>query len=700
MNATLQCIAATPALAQLLARGGHAASCRAANGDFCVYCVVERIVGALMFKGVEIGGSRPSALNPTLLSNSIRALGRQFRVGRQEDAHEFLRCLLERMHARSLRSAGVSESAPDRRAETTDIHRLCGGYFRNQVHCPECGFDSNAYEPFLDLSLEVGGGLNSLDRALRAFCTIERLDERNKWTCPSCSRAVCAEKRLTLARAPAVLTVHFKRFSFTPLATSDKNRSLLAVRAAMGGFSLPFHGFGGSAKIGSHIAFPLLLDLAPHVSEPAHAGSSLVYDLHGVLVHQGASSNSGHYFSFVKDAAGAWSKMNDEIVSRANEAEVLKQPAYMLFYSRRAVASGAAEAASASAVTEEVAAPAASARAASSALAPERVTDFEGLQWSGPKESSTAHQLTISAALTRGALSNSLYGSSTGAVNLARPAECSTVDAGRLSKRKRMAPHAHFSINSGHELLFDPFRVNSLIPRPRVWDRQAVVLRYVKPRHTIFSDVGDAAGPPSAAAAQLHAKPAPGVEAPRSLSSSAQEFIERERALAAFVARTSQTAGDVGDESDDESDAAAVDPAAGAVSFSDVMSSAGLSKAAAAKSQPLQLKLAAGSQLERVVITGQQRAGGALELGALATARPPLTSFTLSGAPLGQLGWDDSAAETQYGDALASWSAPAAAGDDDDDNARLDAGRLKKVKLRDVAGDASASAAMFQSRQR
>ena len=45
------------------------------------------------------------------------------------------------------------------------------------MHCPACGFDSNNYECILDLSLEVGGGITSVERALRAFTAKETLDE-------------------------------------------------------------------------------------------------------------------------------------------------------------------------------------------------------------------------------------------------------------------------------------------------------------------------------------------------------------------------------------------------------------------------------------------------------------------------------------------------------------------------------------------
>ena len=688
MNATLQCIAATPALAQLLARCGHASSCRAPQGEFCVYCVVERIVGTLMYKGIEIGGARPGALNPSVLSSSIRALGRQFRVGRQEDSHEFLRCLLERMHARSLRNAGVSEGAPDRQAETTDIHRLCGGYFRNQLHCPLCGFDANSYEPFLDLSLEVGGSLNSLERALRAFCTVERLDERNKWTCPSCSKPVCAEKRLTLARSPPVLTVHFKRFSFTSLSASDKNRSLLAVRAAMGGCALPFgRGSGGNSKIGSHIAFPLLLDLAPHISEPAPTGMPLLYDLHGVLVHQGASSNSGHYFSFVKDAAGAWAKMNDEIVSRTSESDVLKQPAYMLFYSRRP--SHAAPVAVPAELLSSKGEAAATVHASASEQAPERVTDFEGLAWSGPERPAASKSLTIPAALTRAVVSESLYGGGLGAVGLVSQSSESAAVRGLinfklLGKRKRLSPHTHFAVNSGHQILFDPFRLNSLIPHPRVWDRQAVRLRCVKAQHTIFPDED---------------------ESTEILTKQMHEFAAREHSLAAFVASSAPPFGAIGDDSDDASDADddQNNSALRSTTFTDAMRSAGAGSSAAANhllppARPTSAPRV-GGQLERVIITGQNRRGGTFEAGALAISRPPLMAVAAAGGgALGQRGWDDDddKADAQWEKAIATWTVPAPSADDED--ARIDAGRTKKVKV-EVLDTYQSNSERFQSKQ-
>lgn len=54
-----------------------------------------------------------------------------FRLGRQEDAHEFLIALLDAMHEASI--AGLQPKPPPELAQTSFIYRIFGGRMRSQV---------------------------------------------------------------------------------------------------------------------------------------------------------------------------------------------------------------------------------------------------------------------------------------------------------------------------------------------------------------------------------------------------------------------------------------------------------------------------------------------------------------------------------------------------------------------------------------
>lgn len=116
-----------------------------------------------------------------------------------------------------------------------------------------------------------------------------------------CKKHVNAEKRFTIHEAPAVLTVHLKRFS--PLGR----------------------------KIGHHISYDETLNLQSYMSKDAFGPT---YTLYGVICHAGGGPNSGHYFAFVKSRTGKWYEMNDEIVSPNTGPPLNKKTAYILFYIR------------------------------------------------------------------------------------------------------------------------------------------------------------------------------------------------------------------------------------------------------------------------------------------------------------------------------------------------------------------------------
>ena len=61
-----------------------------------------------------------------------------------------------------------------------------------------------------------------------------------------------------------------------------------------------------------------------------------VYDLYGVVIHKGSTTNSGHYFAYCKSASNNnWYECNDSYVGSMSENSVLNREAYLLFYQKR-----------------------------------------------------------------------------------------------------------------------------------------------------------------------------------------------------------------------------------------------------------------------------------------------------------------------------------------------------------------------------
>lgn len=89
---------------------------------------------------------------------------------------------------------------------------------------------------------------------------------------------------MTIHHEPNVLVVHLKRFD-------------------------PLSMYG---KVSRRVAFEQRLQLGEYMSHPE--GQHGTYMLTGVVVHQGGSLGSGHYYAYVRDSRGQWSCANDSEV--------------------------------------------------------------------------------------------------------------------------------------------------------------------------------------------------------------------------------------------------------------------------------------------------------------------------------------------------------------------------------------------------
>ncbi|CAM9707452.1 unnamed protein product [Bubo scandiacus] len=290
LNSVLQCLTYTPPLANYLLSREHSQSCR--QQGFCMMCRMERHVN-------DVLQSSGRAIQPWAIVSVLTRIGEHFKLGMQEDAHEFLRLTVAAMQEACLSGSSNLDMASQ---STTIVHQIFAGFLRSRVTCLSCNMVSDYYEAFLDVPLHIKAA-SSVTAALENFVKPEQLDGENGFKCSRCDKMVAASKRFTVHHAPKVFTVCLNRYEdFT------------------------------SRKISKFVEYPEYLDLRPYMSQTT--GEPLLYSLYAVLVHHGAICHAGHYYCYTKASNGLWYVMDDSSVDRCDIDTVLRQQAYLLFYVR------------------------------------------------------------------------------------------------------------------------------------------------------------------------------------------------------------------------------------------------------------------------------------------------------------------------------------------------------------------------------
>ncbi|CAK9151795.1 unnamed protein product [Ilex paraguariensis] len=214
LNSVLQCLTYTPPLAQFCLKSQHSSNCDLATEkkSECPFCILEkRIVRSL---------SIDSALDtPMKINNCLRIFAEHFRCGRQEDAHEFLRYVIDACHNVCLRLKKLQQMQLQRKkggghgggGGNTVVKEIFGGALQSQVKCLSCGVESNKVDEIMDISLDVLHS-GSLKEALNKYFQPEVLDGNNKYKCDNCKKLVAARKQMSILQAPNVLVIQLKRF--------------------------------------------------------------------------------------------------------------------------------------------------------------------------------------------------------------------------------------------------------------------------------------------------------------------------------------------------------------------------------------------------------------------------------------------------------------------------------------------------------
>jgi ubiquitin carboxyl-terminal hydrolase 36/42 len=142
--------------------------------------------------------------------------------------------------------AGLGNKVDSKLAETSWVHRVFGGQLRSRVKCRNCGHPSDTFDSILDLSIDVNG-VHSVKESLHKFVKLDVLKGADRYKCDKCKQFVIADKGFTVHEAPAVLTIHMKRFT-------------------------PF-----GRKITNPVRYEERLDLQPYMSEGCVSALSVLY---------------------------------------------------------------------------------------------------------------------------------------------------------------------------------------------------------------------------------------------------------------------------------------------------------------------------------------------------------------------------------------------------------------------------------------
>lgn len=238
-------------------------------------------------------------IKPWMVYSRLRVICRHLVPGRQEDAHEFLRYLIEAMEKSYLLRFKNSKEFDQYSKETTPLNQILGGYLRSAVRCLSCNHVSTTFQHFEDILLDIRKS-STIDEALEVYFARERLEDMG-YKCESCKKKVSATKQFYLERTPPVLCIQLKRFSV------------------------------GGSKLNKHITIRTKLDLSSYAFKKIN-DNTLTYKLVSMVTHLGSSQHCGHYTAIGLTDVGGYYQFDDSNVRPISIQNVLNTNAYILFY--------------------------------------------------------------------------------------------------------------------------------------------------------------------------------------------------------------------------------------------------------------------------------------------------------------------------------------------------------------------------------
>ncbi|XP_009875969.1 PREDICTED: putative ubiquitin carboxyl-terminal hydrolase 50 [Apaloderma vittatum] len=301
MNAILQCLCSVPPLVEYFLSGKYKAALREENGESAA------AFGCLMS---NMWLEESDSVSPEVFQSVLEKRYPTFSNSTQQDAHEFLICVLNELHdalkkcskKRRITNAKVSRGSV---SETSIITQLFEGQLRYDITCLACKTAIHRPESFTVLSLPIPSqSVCSLQDCLKCFFQQDTLTWNNQIHCSQCEKKNDAVVKATITKAPQIIIFHLKRFEW-----QGNHRR----------------------KLSTDICYPLSnLDLSPYSSPPSCLDAE--YSLCAVVNHNGFL-DGGHYTAFCKHSiTNNWYSFNDVQITKIPNSSVQTDTAYLLFY--------------------------------------------------------------------------------------------------------------------------------------------------------------------------------------------------------------------------------------------------------------------------------------------------------------------------------------------------------------------------------
>lgn len=310
LNSVLQVLMHTPMLRNYMLSDQHVCPF-VKDPSRCIICEISRIFQQAYALKVSVIGLQHLLKifwdNTWYMASAV-----------QHDAHECFIALLDIIHKQAVMQNENDKDIKHLENCQCIIHKMFKGILQSDIVCQSCNNVSSKIDIINDIpiyfSMDGKGKYPTNITLLACLEQFGQIEILNDLDCTNCKTKKLSTKQLTLKHIPMVLCFILKRFG----QPSDNV----------------------SNKITTVVEFPETLNMEKFTEKKTITKNALldecfstyetIYKLYAVICHEGLL-NGGHYLAYIKNM-GNWYQCNDNVVRIVQFEDVLKSPAYLLFY--------------------------------------------------------------------------------------------------------------------------------------------------------------------------------------------------------------------------------------------------------------------------------------------------------------------------------------------------------------------------------